>query len=340
MTQQAGHKRRHKAIRIVIFNHKGGVGKTTLAVNIAAALVESHKTVLLVDSDPQCNLTSYLVDDEVVDELLDTSDDENGKTLWSAVKPVRDGEGRARAIPAIPRLGSSRLALLPGDIRLATFENELGEAWGECFQRRPRGYKMMSALSEVVNLTASAIDADFVFYDAGPNIGPLNRAIVLDCEFLVVPASCDLFSARAMKTLGQSVASWIKDWRTVQMIAPDDAMLLPGRPRIMGYIPQRFRVYGGQISTTQARFLGRIEKQLHADVLQVIRGLDPELAPLSVAQLKLGQVKEFGRLAPASQRDGVPIWQVDGATPAEQAQARSTFMGIAAKLIERAEAYP
>ena len=56
-----------KAVRLTLFNHKGGVGKTTLTVNLAFALADMGKTILLVDSDPQCNLTSYLVQAEVVD---------------------------------------------------------------------------------------------------------------------------------------------------------------------------------------------------------------------------------------------------------------------------------
>jgi cellulose biosynthesis protein BcsQ len=68
-------------VRITIYNHKGGVGKTTLAVNIASALTELDKSVLLVDSDPQCNLTSYLLADDVVDNLLDNSDGPKGQTI-------------------------------------------------------------------------------------------------------------------------------------------------------------------------------------------------------------------------------------------------------------------
>ena len=60
-----------RGIRLSVFNHKGGVGKTTLTMNLAATLAEEGKRVLVVDSDPQCNLTSYLIEDDVVDRLLD-----------------------------------------------------------------------------------------------------------------------------------------------------------------------------------------------------------------------------------------------------------------------------
>jgi cellulose biosynthesis protein BcsQ len=321
--------KRHKAKRIAIFNHKGGVGKTTLTVNIADALALLGKRVLLVDSDPQCNLTSYLIDADVVDDMLDASETDAGATLWSALKPVADGLGDVRLIKP-KAIGA--LHLLPGDILLSKFEQDLHQSWGDCFHRRVRGYRGTTALSALVNHIAAEKGFDFVFYDSGPNIGPLNRVILLDCDAFIVPAACDSFSIRAFKTLGQTLLDWIRDWSTVLALAPDNVYLLPGRPELVGYLPQRFRVYANQVSSDYSKYLPRIDRHVSSDIGAVLREVDPTLAPLSF-ESRLGLVKDFGRLAAAAQSDGVSIWDVG--TPAERAASKQAFRGIAEKIIER-----
>ena len=61
--------------KLALFNHKGGVGKTTLTINIADALADAGKTVLIVDADPQCNITSFYIDEPRLEKLLGESDD-------------------------------------------------------------------------------------------------------------------------------------------------------------------------------------------------------------------------------------------------------------------------
>lgn len=328
---------RGRAQRIAIFNHKGGVGKTTLNVNIAAALASLGKRILLVDSDPQCNLTAYLIEESVVDDLLDTSDlEDSGRTVWSAVKPVVDATGAVKIIRPIERL--SNVFILPGDIRLSEFEQELFPMWNECFQRKPKGFRGTTALSQLVDHVASSHEIDFVFYDAGPNIGPLNRAILLDCDYFIVPAACDLFSIRALKTLGYTLVNWINDWKTIVELAPNNVHLLPGSPKFLGYIPQRFRVYGGDVASSYAKYLPRIQRSISSDLVTVLQRLNPILAPFSASASELGQVKDFGTVAIASQTQGKPMKDVDAGTPDQRAEAEEVFLEIANEIIGRTSA--
>lgn len=324
---------RHKAQRIAIFNHKGGVGKTTLTVNIAAALAAQGKSVLLVDSDPQCNLTSYLVEDSVVDKLLDRSDFDDGRTIWSAIKPIVDATGEIRYIEPLERLNN--IYLIPGDIRLSNFEQDLNQFWSECVQRKPRGFRGTAALSLLVNRICNEHKIDYVFYDSGPNIGPLNRVILLDCDYFIIPAACDLFSVRALKTLGYTLEEWIKNWDIITKLAPDDIYLIPGMPKLMGYIPQRFRVYRGEATTGHLGYLARIERHVNSDVVAVLRNIDSSLASNSLSYNKLGQIKDFGSLAAQSQTQGVPIKDVNAGTTEQRLEAEKAFTNIAKKIIQR-----
>jgi cellulose biosynthesis protein BcsQ len=324
---------RHSAQRIAIFNHKGGVGKTTLTVNIAAALANEGKNVLLVDSDPQCNLTSYLVEDSVVNDLLDHSDDEGGGTIWSAVKPIAYQEGDA--VPINPITLSNGVLLLPGDISLADFERALAPLWSDCLVRKRPGFRGTTALSRLVNEIAIANDIDFVFYDSGPNIGALNRVILLDCDHFIVPAACDVFSVRAIKTLGHTLAGWIQDWSTISDLAPDEIYLLPGLPKFAGYIPQRFKVYAGGMASEFASYIPRLERALASDLIAVLRKVAPETVSPVPSPLKIGEVKDFASAASASQRKGAALWELDGLNQNQRDAAWGAFEEITRRLLKR-----
>ena len=322
-------------VRITIYNHKGGVGKTTLAVNIAFALSSLGKSVLLVDSDPQCNLTSYLLSDDVVDDLLDHSNERDGKTIWSAVKPIIDGTGSVRLVD-LTEIGD--VALLPGDIRLSEFEEVLGDAWADGFKRRMAGLRTTSSISYLISSLDSRRNFDFVFYDTGPNIGPLNRVLLLDSDFFIVPMACDLFSTRALSTLGQTVKKWIIDAQTMDAIAPDGAMALKGRPEFLGYIPQRFKVYGQDMTLEANSYYKRIRSRVNKDISLVLREIDRKLAPPSSINPVVGKVRDLASVVQVAQREGVPIWECS--TPAGGGRlkeaAKKSFFQIAECIVRAA----
>ena len=319
--------------RLSVFNHKGGVGKTTLTVNLAFAIADLGFRVLLVDSDPQCNLTSYLVEEAVVDDLLDKSDSEEGRTLWSAMKPVAEGTGEAKVIEPIEL--SSKMFLLPGDIRLAEFESELAPFWNECFQRKVKGFRGTGALSSVVTTIATDLKIDLVIYDSGPNIGALNRIILLDCDYFVIPAALDFFSLRAVRTLGSALSAWIRNWQTIQELAPDNVYLLSGTPKLLGYVPQRFRVYASRPSSQFADLLPKIERTVKEDVYAVLERLDKSLVAAAVHPLNLAEIKDFGSQATVAQRQGVALWNVDTGTADQRNDARRAFTKFAGNVVKR-----
>lgn len=317
-----------QARRLVIFNHKGGVGKTTLTMNIGAALAEQGRRVLLVDADPQCNLTSYLIAEDVVDDLLDTSDSAKGQTIWSAVKPVSEALGGVRLVEPI-EAALEDLFLVPGDIRLSEFEVDLNGFWGECLQRKARGFRGTTAISDLVGRLCEDLAIDYVLYDCGPNIGPLNRVVLLDCDYFIIPVACDLFSLRALKTLGRTLVDWITSWDTIAELAPSEISLLPGKPSFLGYIPEGFRVYGGTVTQQQSKFLTRINKEVHSQIVTLLRDVDPGLVSAARKNFRLGEVKHFGALVPASQREGTPLYEVSAGSPEQRAAAQEALFAIA-----------
>ena len=229
-----------------------------------------------------------------------------------------------------------KILLLHGDLKLAQYEQDLASAWVECFQRKSRGLKSTSALSTVVKQIARRYKSDIVLFDVGPNIGPLNRAVLLDCDYFVIPAACDLFSVRALTTLGVTIANWVTDWRVISSIAPQSKELFLGQPKFLGYIPQRFRVYRGVVSSGHAALMSRIQRGISSDIMRVLRATENSLSPPVTQDVKLGEVKDFGQMVAQSQVDGEPIWRSSKGTEEQKAQAQQIFHGIARKLVKLA----
>jgi cellulose biosynthesis protein BcsQ len=323
---------RQRAKRLCIYSHKGGVGKTTLTTNIGYALAGKLKRVLLVDSDPQCNLSAYLVDAQALDKLLDESDGDGGQTVWSTVKWADTKNQEPVVIEPLEKV--TGLRFIPGDIRTSEFEEDLQLFWDECKRRELRGFTGTTSLSLVVNSICAKYDVDFVFYDCGPNIGPLNRVVLLDCDYFIVPAACDEFSIRAVRTLGYTLERWITQWSDIADLAPDGTYLLRGRPCFLGYIAQQFRIYGGRMTQEFARFVSRIDKHVQEDLVGVLNKLDAGLVLQGPRGAEFGEVQNLSSLVSAGQTSGRPVWEVDAGTPDLRAAAKTAFDLMADRLIE------
>lgn len=274
------------------------------------------------------------MEDEVVDQLLDTSDDEDGQTIWSAVKPVVEGVGSLRAVVAA-KTNTKNCWVVPGDLRLSELEEELVAFWADCVQGKIKGFRGTAVLSSLAQRVATSHDADFVFYDTGPNIGPLNRAILLDCDSFIVPAGCNAFSVRALRTLGKTLTTWMRHWRVFAGVHSSGAALLPGYPRFLGFAMQGYRVYGGGMVRMASKYQARFEKRLLPDLISPLRKVDEGLSPGSASASRLVDVRDFSTLVQQSQEQRVPLWQVFGGPSYQMDEARRAFYSLADAVITR-----
>lgn len=161
---------------IAIFNQKGGVGKTTTCVNMAAALGAKGKKTLLVDVDPQGNSTSGVGVDK-------------SEVYASTYDMLIDGVS-ARAITV--ETDYKNLNILPANMNLAGAELELSE-------REDRNSVLKKALAILV------MEYDYIIIDCPPSLGLLSINALVAADTLIVPLQCEYYALEGLSQLVSTV---------------------------------------------------------------------------------------------------------------------------------------
>ena len=195
---------------LTFFNNRGGVGKTSLIYHLAWMFARLDKRVLVVDLDPQANLTAAFLEEEVVAELWNSG--QGDATIFQCVQSL--AETGVAALPSLQTIATN-LSLLPGDINLAPFENTLADAWaassGDGQGAHP--LRLLSAFRQIMLTAAEAGRADIVLVDTGANLGPINRSVLLASDAVALPLGSDLCSLQGLRGLGSTLRSWRASWR-------------------------------------------------------------------------------------------------------------------------------
>lgn len=161
---------------LALVNQKGGVAKTTTAVNLAAGLARANKKVLLVDLDPQGNASSGLGIDK----------NELAHTIYHAL--IGEVDGEACRLLAV----RDHLDVMPANIDLAAAEQDLGES-------------AEGALSLKKCLAPFESAYDFILIDCPPSLGLLTINALIAADGLLVPIQCEYYALEGLSQLMETI---------------------------------------------------------------------------------------------------------------------------------------
>lgn len=296
--------------KLVFFNNKGGVGKTTLTYNIAVKFAEMGYKTVLVDLDPQCNLTRLALGDAFENNLF--SDTQSSiYTVLTGV--VRGGADIDRSVK-FEKVGSTgNLSILPGSLKLSEYENALASSYGEAAQGVERGFFVTSAIDRFLTERGLSEEIDLFIIDTSPNLNLLNRVIFLGSDYFITPLMPDAFSVQGIENLGSTFEQWKDNWKkTAKVLARDKdishAKVLDGDGLFIGYIINSYNQYSGKPIKNNEEWIEKIPSIVKKFLSE--KHCRNGLVEKSWSE-RLALIKDYGQLSPLSQIRNKAIFNLD-----------------------------
>lgn len=308
------------ADQIALFNHKGGVSKTTTTFNLGWMLANKGKKVIIVDCDPQCNLTGMVLGFKGSDEF---------KAIYEAggVRNIRDGlapafESRPVAIGPVtcePVEGRPNMYLLPGHIGLAEYEVTLGIAQ-ELSGSLVTLQNLPGSLRYLLDSTAAQYGADFVLVDMSPSLGAINQNLLMTSDYFIVPMAPDYYCVMATDSLASILpkwASWAKQAKATPSLQKATYPFPDKNPKFLGTIVQKYRLREKKTpSDAFKKWIDEIEQGVRTKLIPALQANNMLLSELSYssAGVQLGQpliqMSDFNSLIALSQKHRAPIFNL------------------------------
>jgi chromosome partitioning protein len=320
---------------VAFFNNKGGVGKTTLVYHLAWMLAERGEQVLAVDMDPQANLTAMFLPEEDLEDLWPMG--EHPKTIFGALRPMMSGLGDVDT-PHVEAI-DDRIGLIVGDLELSTLQDTLSAAWLQCHFGEQQAFAAMTALHRVIQRAAASRGATWILVDVGPDLGAINRAAVIACQYVLIPVAAHLSSLHGLRNVGASLRTWRAGWRELEGKNPDALLAMPkGDIEPLGYVVMQHGPAAGLRHNAYQRWLDRFPAQYRESVLDESpsQSLKAEDDPYCLAMLK-----HYRSLMPMAMEARKPVFALKPADGAIGAHGKAVqhsyqdFLALGRRIADR-----
>lgn len=309
--------------QIAIFNHKGGVSKTTMTFHLAWMLAELGKRVMVVDCDPQCNLTGiFLGNMDTVDYPFESKSPQKPRNIRDAVRPAF--ESRPYAITAT-ELYEARLQpglfLLPGHVGLSEYESQLAVAH-ELSNTLSALQNVPGALHRAIERSATVNKIDFAIVDMSPSLGAINQNLFMTSDCFILPMAPDLFSSMALRSLSRTLPKWVEWGRKASsnaILKEADYPFRPVTPMYLGATVNNFRkrARGGEEAKPTQAFQNWFDRLAEAR--------DNELLSALEESRMLLPVKTYTHAHAPTNRFLMEIGSLDGLIATAQELAKPVF---------------
>ena len=327
---------------VSIFNNKGGVGKTTLLCNLASSLSVHHgKSILVVDADPQCNATSYVLSNGTIEEIYEPR---NPITINSLVEPFRKGKGSLPENLPIKRSSGFKIDIIVGDPRLALAEDFLARDWFEARAGEERGIRSTLFFLDILK---KCEHYDYVIFDVGPSLGAINRSVLLASEYFMVPMASDIFSLQALSNIRVALEEWkddieigIQRHNRKNEESEYTDIDFNEKTKFVGYVTQQYTAKMVEGTRVPVKAYESIIKKIPS---RVKTNLTSKFSKNQTFEPKIGEVPYLQSMVPLSQMANKPIFLLkssDGVVGSHFAKVREfdEFISeLSARFIENIE---
>jgi len=247
--------------QIIFTNNKWWVWKTTLAYNIGKFFAKKWYKTVLIDLDPQCNLSRLALGEEFMQKNL-FSDNNVYKVLENVINGRWDVDFSIKFTDLW-----ENFSILQWNISLSMFESILSNSFNEAASWQSRWFFVTSAIDRFLKKKWLHEEVDLFIIDTNPSLSQLNKSIFLGTDYFLVPMMPDAFNHQWIENIGSFFEQEKRNWNvTAKVLARENNILssevLNWDPLFLGYIINSYNVYAKKPIKTHNEWIEKLPKQV------------------------------------------------------------------------------